>query len=303
MRNRTTLAILYSLLALFLFDCMGLVIKLLSPRYSTAELAAYRNLFGLLPSVAALYASSDWRGSGMRWGVRQWRLALLRGVILTVAQLSLYMSLGLLNFATATTITYANALFMTALAVPFLGEKVGAARWAAVVIGFVGVILIVGPGQDAFSPAALLPLIAALMYALSGVLVRTFDPDVPTPLINFYATGAATLCALCLVPLTGGFTPMASLRDLASIGAMGVFGGTAVLFLIIAYRMTEQSNLAPFSYFGIPMAFGLGYVFFDEAPFDELFPGALLIALGGLVIVWRERTLRRRNLRGPESGR
>ena len=70
---------------------------------------------------------------------------------------------------------------------------------------------------------------------------------------------------------------------------MGGFGGTAVLCLVISYRMTEQSNLAPFSYFGIPLAFLLGWMFFDETPWDALFPGAVLIAAGGLLIIWRER--------------
>ncbi|MEM6886691.1 MAG: DMT family transporter [Pseudomonadota bacterium] len=292
MLNKTIRAILYSLVALFLFDCMALVIKFLSARYTTAELTAWRNLLGLVPALVALYASPTWRVQATKWRLRQWKLALGRGVILSVAQFSLYMSLGILNFATATTITYANALFMTALAVPFLGERVGIARWLAVVVGFIGVILIVGPGQDAFSPAALLPLLAAAMYALAGVTARMMDEEVPTALINFYATGAATICTFALVPLTGGFSSLASIADLWWICAMGLFGGTAVLVLIIAYRMTEQSNLAPFSYFGIPIAFALGYIFFEEAPFGELFPGALLIAAGGLMIVWRERRLR-----------
>jgi drug/metabolite transporter (DMT)-like permease len=87
----------------------------------------------------------------------------------------------------------------------------------------------------------------------------------------------------------GGFSPVQSGADLAWIAAMGGFGGTAVLLLVISFRMTEQSNLAPFSYFGIPMAFLLGWVFFGEAPINDLFPGAILIAAGGLLVVWRER--------------
>ena len=75
--------------------------------------------------------------------------------------------------------------------------------------------------------------------------------------------------------------------------AMGCFGGTAVLFLVASYRMTEQSNLAPFSYFGIPLAFVLGWFFFDETPWNALFPGALLIATGGMMIIWRERRINR----------
>ncbi|MGB7242692.1 MAG: EamA/RhaT family transporter, partial [Sulfitobacter sp.] len=89
----------------------------------------------------------------------------------------------------------------------------------------------------------------------------------------------------------GGFTPVTGAQDLMWIAAMGGFGGTAVLFLVVSYRMAEQSDLAPFSYFGIPLAFVMGWLFFDEAPWADLFPGALLIILGGLLIIWRERSL------------
>ena len=99
--------------------------------------------------------------------------------------------------------------------------------------------------------------------------------------------------AVILALFTGGFTPLDRASDIWWLVAMGGFGGTAVLLLIMSYRMAEQSNLAPFNYFGIPLAFLLGWVFFDEAPWDELFPGALLILASGLLIVWRERRLKR----------
>ena len=115
------------------------------------------------------------------------------------------------------------------------------------------------------------------------------DREVPTALINLYSSGVAVVGSLILAAFTAGFTPLQSPTDLLWIIGMGAFGGSAVLLLIAAYRMTEQSNLAPFSYFGIPFAFVFGWLFYDEAPWGELFPGALLIILGGLVIVWRER--------------
>lgn len=292
--DRTVLAILLSLSALTLFDGMGLIIKYLSARYSAAELTAWRNLFGLVPSIFVLWLSREWHLSGRTLKLRQWRLALLRGAIVVVAQLCFYLSLGLLTFATASTITYANALFMTALAVPLLGEKVGMVRWAAVLLGFVGVIIIVRPGSDSFTLAALLPLGAALCYALVGVTARMMDPDPPTALINLYSSCVATLGALGITLFAGGFSPIATASDMGWLMAMGAFGGFAVLLLIAAYRMTEQSNLAPFSYFGIPLAFFLGWLIFDEAPWHELFPGAFLIAAGGLLIVWRERRLKAR---------
>ena len=291
--DNTLLAVAFSLLALVLFEAMGLIIKHLSPRYSAAELSAWRNLFGLVPSVAALYLSRAWHAQGRPVQLRQWKLALARGGIVTFAQLSFYLALGLMAFATASTLTYANALFMTALAVPLLRERVGLARWSAVLIGFVGVLFIMRPGSDTFSPVAALPVMAAFLYALTGVTARLFDEDVPTPLVNMYSAVAAAVGAFLLALALGGFTPVRGWGDLGWIAAMGAFGGTAVFFLIVAFRMTEQSNLAPFSYFGIPIAFLLGWVFFDEAPWRDLFPGALLIVAGGLLIVWRERRLRR----------
>lgn len=290
--HRTTLAILYSLLAIVLFDAMGLLIKLLSTAYTAAELSAYRNVLGLIPAALVLWGSAEWHRKGRIWKVRQWRMALFRGVLLTGAQLSFYMSLGLLSFATASTITYANALFLVALAVPLLGERVGVMRWCAVGVGFVGVVMVVGPGRDTFSTAALLPLFAAFCYALVGVSARMMDDDVPTSLINLYSSVVAAVGAFVLVPLLGGFSPLRATSDLLSIAGMGFFGGTAVLLMITAYRMADQSDLAPFSYFGIPIAFVMGWAFFGETPWSELFPGALLIVASGLLIIWRERRLR-----------
>ena len=287
--DRPVLAIILSLVALTLFDAMGLIIKYLSGSYSAAELSAWRNLFGLVPAAIALWSSKAWRRGGKHFKIRQWKLALLRGVIVTFAQLCFYMSLGLMAFATASTITYASALFTTALAIPILGERVGWVRWGAVLVGFVGVIMVVQPSSEGFTVYALLPLSAAAFYALVGVTARLFDDDASSPLVNLYSTIAATIGAALIAYFWGGFRPIANLSDMAWIFLMGGFGGAAVLFLTVSYRMTEQSNLAPFSYFGIPLAFIMGWLFFDETPWSALFPGAILIAAGGLLIVWRER--------------
>lgn len=291
--NQTALAIAISILAIVLFDCMGLIIKMLSPHYGAAELSAYRNFFGLIPSAIALWMTPAWHQSGRPLRIRQFPLALARGVAVTFAQFMFYMSLGLMAFATATTISYSTALFTTALAVPLLGERVGLVRWLAVAVGFVGVLLIMRPGTDAFSPVLLLPLGAAALYAYSGVSARLIDPEVPTPLFNLHSAVVAAVGSLALASVVAPFTPIASLNDLLLIVLMGLFGGSAVLCLVVAFRMTEPSNLAPFNYVGIPIAFALGWLFFDEAPIDDLLPGALLIVLGGLLIVLRERRLRR----------
>jgi drug/metabolite transporter (DMT)-like permease len=284
-----TLAIVLSLISLVFFDLMGLIVKRLSSDYSAAELSAYRNIFGLIPSIIALWSSPAWHWNGRRLRVRQLGLICARGLIVTFAQLMFYLSLGLIAFASATTISYSSGLFMTAFAVLLLGERVGLVRWLAVLIGFVGVVIVMGPGRETFTLASLLPLGAAALYALTGVTARLIDEDVPSALVNLYSTGFAVVGSVALALFLGGFSSVQNASDLAWIVAMGGFGGIAVLLLVVSFRMTEQSNLAPFSYFGIPMAFFFGWLFFGEAPIRDLFPGAILIVVGGLLVVWRER--------------
>jgi drug/metabolite transporter (DMT)-like permease len=287
-------AILLNLVAIFLLDLMGLIIKHLSGGYGAAELSAYRNFFGMVPAIIVLSLSADWRAKGRPMRLRQWPLACLRGGFITMAQFLFYLSLGRLEFATATTISFSMSLFVVAFSVPILGDRVGWVRWSAVMIGFVGVTMVIGPGSDSFTLDALLPVGAAVCYALTGVTSRLFDDDVPTPHVNLYTTVTACFGAVLLCLSTEGFSPIVSAGDLAWIFAMGLMGGSGVLCLIASYRMTEPSNLAPFHYFGILFAFVLGWVFFGEAPVQRLFPGAILIVASGLIIVWRERQLRKR---------
>lgn len=294
-QDRTGLAIILSLIALTLFDGMGLIIKHLSNNYSATELTAWRNIFGLIPTLIALWSSRKWRTNGKVLKIRQWKLALLRGAIVTFAQVSFYISLGLMAFATASTISYATALFTTALAIPVLGERVGCVRWSAVLVGFLGVIMVIQPGAEGFSSYTLFPLAAAVFYALVGVTARLFDDDVPSAVVNLYSSFSSVVGAVLITYFWGGFNSITSTTDMVWIILMGGLGGTAVLLLVISYRMTEQSNLAPFSYFGIPLSFVLGWLFFNEAPWNTLFPGGILIAAAGLLIVWRERSQDKNN--------
>ena len=287
--SKILIPVIYILTGIFLLDLMAVMIRMLSDSYPLMQLAAFRNLFGLVPSMILLASSADWHAKGRTMTMRQWPLGMFRGVLVTGAQICFYFALLELEFATVGTLVYASPLIVTALSVPILGERVGPWRWGAVLAGFAGVILIMRPGTDAFTLAALLPLGAALGYASSSVLVRRIDRDVPAPLVNMYASGAAMICASVIMLATSDPVAIASWSDAAMIIAMGFCGGTGVLFLIFAYRLATPSMLAPFEYSGILMTFALGWVFFNEAPFGVLFPGVLLIVGAGLLIIWRER--------------
>ena len=285
-------AIAIILLAIFLFDVMGAIIKHLGTQYPAQQLSMLRNVFGLIPSVLVLFYSSSWREAGRPVRLVQWKLAIARGGFVAIAQFCFYLSLIHMEFATASTIAFSGALFVTLLSIPILGHRVGMWRWSAVGMGFVGIVLVMRPDTDSFNVYALLPACAALGYAASSVTAQLFDKSVPTALINLYALAGALTGAVILVVFTGGYVEVATYQDWLWLLAMGVAGGSAVFCLVTAYRLTAPSNLAPFEYFSIPFAFLLGWMFFDEAPFHRLMPGVFLIIGGGLLIVWRERKVK-----------
>lgn len=289
--NTATLirGVLLALVAFFLFDSMGAIVKYLGRDYPAQQMSMYRNLFGLIPSMLVLAFSASWHAAGRPIVIRQWRLALLRGAFIAVAQFCFYSSLVHLEFATAVTLSFIGPVFVTALSVPILGTRVGIWRWVAVAIGFAGVLMVMRPGTEVFDIYSVLPLGAAVGYALSAVTVRKLDDDVPNATVNFYSTIGALAGAVIFVVSTDGYVPVASAHDWMWIVLMGCCGGLAVLALVGAYRTAPPSSIAPFEYFGIPISFAIGYVIFDEAPFDDLFPGVLFIVGGGLLIFWRQR--------------
>ena len=282
-------AVLLLLLGVFLLTFMGAQIKLLGGRFASTELAAWRNLFGMIPTAVILAMARDWRARGRPLKLRRWKLALMRGVFVTFAQLAYYLALVSLEFATASTLLFAGPMFVTALSAVLLGSPVGPWRWGAVVAGFAGCAMILRPGTDAFALAALLPLCAAFGYALTSTTSKLIDAEAPTALINLYSSCSALVGAVILALATGGFTQPESLAELGLLLGMGASGGTGVVCLIAAYRLTTPAVVAPFEYFGLLFAIALGWAMFGEAPFDTLLPGAPVIVAAGLVIAWRER--------------
>ncbi|MEE2715791.1 MAG: DMT family transporter [SAR324 cluster bacterium] len=290
-------AIALMMLAILLFDLMGAIIKHLGQHYPPQQLSLFRNIFGTVPSLVALSLSRSWHESGRPIRIRQWKLALVRGLFITVAQFCFYLALARLEFATATTLMFSGPLLITLLSIPVHGHKVGFSRWLAVLVGFAGVMLVMRPGSEVFSWVALLPLGAAFCYACTSVTAKLFDDSVPTALINLFTVVGALAGSTTVVLVTGGYVRVGAVEDWLWLLGMGTAGGTAVFCLISAYRMTAPSNLSPFEYFGIPIAFTIGWFFFAEAPFGRLFPGVLLIIGGGLLIVWHE--LRKSQPSGP----
>ncbi len=281
-------AIIYMLIGVFLLDIMGIIIKSMDDKYSVMQYAVARNFFGLFPLMVYVFIAYDFRIKKNTFNFNHKLISVGRGLCIVFAQGCFYFSIMNLEYATAATLVFATPIFLTALSVPILGNIVGPWRWSAVFFGFIGIVIIVKPGSDIFSIYALLPVGAAFGYALSSVLVKLFPNEVHTANIQLYTQTTTLLSAIIIASITLSFSYIDSLYDLFLLAIIGFTGGTGVIFLIWGYRLTEPSLIAPFEYFGLPIAFALGWIFFSEWPFDQLFPGVLGIVGAGLIIVWRE---------------
>lgn len=281
-------AILVCLLAYLCFDLMSVHVRILSASYSPQELSVYRNVLGVLPSILLLMYTRELSFDIKDYKIKKWKLAFGRGLLVALAQLLFYTALADLELATVSALGQTNAIFIVLIAVIFYGEKVGLWRWSAVIIGFGGAVWIMQPGSNMFTWTAALPIGAAFCYAASMVTLRSFDVSISSAIIYLYSSIAAALGAILLATGTTDFSPIQSMSDALLILSMSLCGGFGVVFLMYAFRQAPASVLAPFSYFGILTAFGLGWIVFDELPLDKLFPGVILIILSGLTILWRE---------------
>ena len=281
-------AILVCLLAYLCFDLMSVHVRILSASYSPQELSVYRNVLGVLPSILLLMYTRELSFDIKDYKIKKWKLAFGRGLLVALAQLLFYTALADLELATVSALGQTNAIFIVLIAVIFYREKVGLWRWSAVIVGFGGAVWIMQPGSNLFTWSAALPIGAAFCYAASMVTLRSFDVSISSAIIYFYSSIAAALGAILLATGTTDFSPIQSISDALLIFSMSLCGGFGVVFLMYAFRQAPASVLAPFSYFGILTAFGLGWIIFDELPIDKLFPGVILIVLSGLTILWRE---------------
>jgi drug/metabolite transporter (DMT)-like permease len=294
--DRPVQAILLMNLAVFLFTAMDSIIKHVSEtyHYPTGELVFVRNLFAFLPllSYMLLVERRLQLRTARPWG-HVWRS--LFGVS---AMYFFFWSYKLLPLSEAIALGLSGPIFLTVLSVPLLGEKVGWRRWSAVIVGFVGVLIMTRPGSGVFDPAALVPLLASVFYALAMISIRRLADTEPPTTIVFYFTLFATVASLFTLPL-GSVDP--SLRwhwpqfgpEIGLLVAIGIMGGIAQIALTTAFRRASVSVVAPFDYMALVYGFLLGFMLFDELPDEYLIIGGLVVVASGIYIIHRETTLAR----------
>jgi drug/metabolite transporter (DMT)-like permease len=284
-RERIGLGIASMIVGVACMAVMDAFAKWLGAGYPIAEVVFFRGLFALPPILVLA-----WRGgaAGLRAG---WPLGhVLRAAFGLGAMFSFFYGLRFLPLAEAISIAFAAPLFVTALSVPVLGERVGWRRWGAVVIGFAGVLVMTRPGGAAFRVEALLIVAAALCYASAMLVTRRLARTDTTPAILLYGTLGTVLVSALLLP-TGWRTP--GLTDLGLFVAMGLVGGATMYFMTQAYRHAPAAVVAPFDYTALVWGALIGWVVWRELPDAYVWIGAAIVVASGLYIIHRETIVRR----------
>jgi drug/metabolite transporter (DMT)-like permease len=198
-----------------------------------------------------------------------------------------FAALRFIGLATAATINFTAPFMVALLAAPMLGERVGRLRWAAIAVGFLGVVVVAQPGADAAQPAALFALGTAACYAGYQVLTRRVAATDPPETTVGYSALVGTLATTVLMPFVW-VTPR-SWSVAALMLSMGLTGGLGHYLVARAYLWAPASVVSPFNYVQLLGAATTGYLIFDEVPGRALWAGATLIVASGLLIAWTER--------------
>jgi drug/metabolite transporter (DMT)-like permease len=290
-------------LTVFAMSFADAVIKYVSIALPLWQIYVVRSLL-VIPVLAAgaLFGKRP-----LRVEPRAKRWAFLRGLLLALMYVAIYAAVPVLNLSVIAASLYTAPLFITLFSALLIGEKVGRRRWAAIAIGFLGVLAILRPATDAFSPLALIPVIAALLYALAAIITRAkcsnASPMLLALALNFslLALGAAATAAIALwrpAPSEAALYPFL-LGYWVTMGAAewGVAALLAALMIAIslglakAYQSAPPAIIATFDYSYLLFAAFWSFVIFSELPDAPTLLGMLMIAGAGMLVI--ERPARR----------
>lgn len=213
-------------------------------------------------------------------------LHLFRGFLNVVSASFFYYGLTQLPLAENTAIAFSAPLFVTLLSVLYLKEQVDGRRWAAVIAGFAGVMIVVQPGGPAFQPAALFPLATAFGYAVMMVSARGIGREEGLLTTMFYIALAQVIVAGAVVAWF--WQPINQEIHWLGLTGMAICSTAGLGLITQAFRIAPASVVAPFDYSGLLWAGIFGWLFWDEVPGWIACLGAALIAASGIYIAWRE---------------
>lgn len=292
---------LCALVAVMCFSLNDVGIKFLSDSYALHQVIFIRSTIGTLIFLGLIMPLS---GGLALIRTRRLKMHLLRGVCVVFANMCLFLGLAAMPIADAVAVFFVSPLVITIFSVIFLRETVGARRWAAIAVGFIGVLVIVRPGTAAFQLASLLPVAAATLYAVIHIVARKIGGTESAATMAFYIQATFIVASLIFGATLGhgnfagsghpslefllrAWGPVAP-GDWPLFGLLGLTGVMGGFFISQAYRLSEAAFAAPFEYVAMPMAIMWGVTVFGTWPAPTAWAGIALIIGSGLYLLWRE---------------
>lgn len=302
-------------LAMFIFSLQDIAVKWIGGDYPVLEIVVFRSLIALPCTFPFLWYE------GIRWvpATRQARLEYIRGFFLFLSFTTYMMGLAALPLADIAAIRNSGPLMITLLSVVWLGEKVGPRRWLALIVGFIGVLLIIQPGSATFNLGSIFVLISVVFYALNVMITRKLRATDSSATMAYYSSLVYLFVAFILAPLAivFGETPtahpsiaflfrawtMPTLLDLIIMAGLGLVWAGGMYFVARAYSLGQASIVAPFEY--TPLLFNVmwGFVLWREIPTWMTVAGACLTLSSGIYILYRERLTTRAQQVNDEQSR
>jgi drug/metabolite transporter (DMT)-like permease len=305
-RNETLAGVLFAVGGTLIFSVNDMAIKFLSGGYALHQVILIRAIVAMSFILVVVHVSErGWSQiATSRPGTH-----LLRVGIVMVSNVTFFVGLAAMPLADAVAVAYVSPIVVTLLSIVFLGEKVGPRRWAAVIVGMLGVLVMLRPGAGVIQPAALLVLISAVLYASGNLLARHMGGTESAMTLSFYVQAGFIVVSVSMGLWVGDghlatdgtlwaflFRPWIwpPLADIPYFIATGLAVGIGGLMVTQAYRTVEAGLVAPFEYVGMPMAIFWGLIIFGTFPDATGWVGIAMICGSGLYVIWRE-TVRKRD--------
>lgn len=272
---------IFALVAFAVFATHDVFVKVLGGIYSPFQIVFFSVLLSFPLATVMLMRDAK---PGTLVPVHPWWMALRTGAAV-ITGVSVFYAFSVLPLAQTYAILFASPLLITVLAIPVLGEKVRLRRWLAVLVGLIGVLVVLRPGQTTLSAGHLAAMVAALGGSVASIVVRKIGADERPVVILLYPMVVNFVVMACALPFV--YKPM-PIEHLGLLGVIAVFAWIASRLVIKAYQVGEAAIIAPMQYSQIIWASVFGFLFFDEVVDQPTMIGAGIIIASGLYIVLRE---------------
>ena len=285
MLSKNQLGFLYMFISICAFSIMDLIVKW-SENYPIGEVLFFRGFCGMVPIFFLIPKERYFNF----YKTNRPFLHFKRCVSGLVAIVAIFIALRNLPLATVVSITFAAPIFTTIMSIFFLSEKVGLYRWLAVLVGFVGILIISEPGFSSLNFYYIYPIIFCLGLSYVAIAIKQLSSTEPVWLIGFYFSFSIMIMSFFTLP-QGWIMP--NLKDLFLLCMVGILGGLANLWLTQSYKFAEVSLVTPLKYLALLFAIFFGYIFWDETPTIKTLLGAALVIISSIIIFRREIYLKK----------